>query len=111
MKTLQKITLLFALITLFASCQSNTDSKQLLSNSETREEMIGNIANDSSMSKEMMSAMMTSHTGMAMMEASKNDTTMMSGMCKAMMGNKEMMDMMEKMKGEKKDMKMEGMKH
>jgi len=144
MKSLQKLSLLIALITFFASCQSGTDVNQTLSKTETRMEMMNKIADDSTMAKEMMGAMMNSQNGkmmmhqhqammmgdnssmmkmmkdnpammhsmmMNMMEACKNDTTMMAGMCKAMMGNKEMMDMMEKMKGEKKDMKMEGMKH
>ena len=144
MKSLSKIALAIAVITSIASCQSGTDVSQALSKSETRMEMMNKIADDSTMAKEMMGAMMNSQNGkmmmqqhqsmmmgdnssmmkmmkdnpammhsmmMNMMEACKNDTTMMSGMCKAMMGNKEMMDMMEKMKGEKKDMKMEGMKH
>jgi hypothetical protein len=131
MQTLQKNTLLIALVMLFVSCQSGSDTKEVLSKPETRKEMMDKIANDSSMSKEMMGVMMASHTGMTMMqehqkmmmkenpgmmegmmanmmEACKNDTTMMSGMCKAMMGNKQMMDMMQKMKG--MDMgKMKGM--
>lgn len=144
MKSLQQLSLLIALITFFASCQSGTDVNQTLSKTEARMEMMNKIADDSTMAKEMMEAMMNSQNGkmimhqhqtmmmgdnssmmkmmkdnpammhsmmMNMMEACKNDTTMMAGMCKAMMGNKEMMDMMEKMKSEKKDMKMEGMKH
>ena len=35
MKTLQKVTLAIALITLFASCRSGTDIKQVLSKSDT----------------------------------------------------------------------------
>ena len=101
-------------------------------------EMMNKIADDSSMSKEMMGAMMNSKNGkmmmmpmmenheammkmmkdnpgmmdnmmMNMMEACKTDTTMMAGMCKKMMANPQMMDMMQKMKGEKKDMKTEEM--
>ena len=134
MKSLQKLTLLIALITFFASCQSGTDVNQTLSKTETRMEMMNKIADDSTMSKEMMAAMMNSknekmmmmpmmenhkammemmkdnpgmmHTMMMnMMEASKSDTSMMSGMCKKMMENPQMMDMMQKMKGEKMDMK------
>ncbi len=134
MKSLQKIILLVALITFFASCQSGTDVNQTLSKTETRMEMMNKIADDSSMSKEMMVTMMNSKNGkmmmmpmmenheammkmmkdnpgmmdnmmMNMMEACKNDTAMMSGMCKKMMANPQMMDMMQKMKGEKMDMK------
>ena len=134
MKSLQKLTLLIALITFFASCQSGTDVNQTLSKTETRMEMMNKIADDSTMSKEMMAAMMNSknekmmmmpmmenhkammemmkdnpgmmHTMMMnMMEACKSDTSMMSGMCKKMMENPQMMDMMKKMKGEKMDMK------
>ena len=134
MKSLQKLSLLVALITFFASCQSGTDVNQTLSKTETRMEMMNKIADDSSMSKEMMAAMMNSKNGKMMMmpmmenheammkmmkdnpgmmhtmmenmmEACKTDTTMMSGMCKKMMENPQMMDMMQKMKGEKMDMK------
>lgn len=137
MKIFQKMSVLITLITLFAACQSSSDTKEVLSKTETRMEIMNNIANDSTMSKEMMVTMMNSNNGKMMMmenhammmqmmkgntgmmhtmmnnmmEACKNDTAMMSGMCKAMMGSKEMMEMMNKMKGEKADMKMEGMKH
>lgn len=124
MKMFQKITVLITLITLFASCQSSSDTKEILSNPESRKEMMGKIANDSTMSKEMMAAMMSSNNGMAMMQdhqkmmkmmkdnpammqgmmtdmmdMCKNDSTMMAGMCKTMMANPQMMDMMQKMKG------------
>lgn len=143
MKRVQKMILSMALIMLFASCQSNADT-DALSTPEMRKEVMGKIADDSTMMKEMMTMAMNSSNGMMMMqdhqkmmignhssmmkmmqdnpgmmqgmmtdmmEACKNDTVMMTGMCKAMMGNKEMMDMMQKMKGEKMDMKMNGMKH
>ena len=138
MKTFQKLSLLIALITFFASCQSGTDVNQTLSKSETRMEMMNKIADDSTMSKEMMGAMMNSKNGkmmmmpmmenheammkmmkdnpgmmdnmmMNMMEACKTDTAMMSGMCKKMMENPQMMDMMQKMKGEKMNMKTDEM--
>ena len=131
MKSLQKLTMLIALITFFASCQSGTDVNQTLSKTETRMEIMNKIADDSTMSKEMMTTMMNSKNGkmmmmenheammkmmkdnpgmmdnmmMNMMEACKSDTAMMSGMCKKMMENPQMMDMMQKMKGEKMDMK------
>ena len=123
MKSLQKLSLLIALITFFASCQSGTDVNQTLSKPDTRKEIMNKISDDSTMSNEMMVAMMNSNNGKIimgnkqmmmkmmkddpvgmqsmmtdMMEACKNDTTMMSGMCKTMMGNKQMMDMMQKMK-------------
>lgn len=130
MKALQKVTLAIGLITLFASCQSNSDPKQVLSNKETRKEIIATITNSSEMMKEMMEAMMNSKNGKMMMmenhgtmmkmmkdnpgmmesmmtdmmEACKNDTAMISGMCKAMMGNKQMMDMIQKMKRNNMDM-------
>ena len=138
LKSLQKLSLLVALIIFFASCQSGTDVNQTLSKTDTRMEMMNKIADDSSMSKEMMAAMMKSKNGKMMMmpmmenheammkmmkdnpgmmhtmmenmmEACKTDTAMMSGMCKKMMENPQMMDMMQKMKGEKKDMKTEEM--
>jgi len=106
MKTLQKITLLVALITFLASCQSGADSKQVLSNKDTRMEMMGKIADDSSMSKEMMSAMMNSNNGMAMMQ--DNQKMMMQNhesMMKMMKDNPAMMqsmmsDMMETANGD-----------
>ena len=140
MKTLQKITLVIGLIALFASCQTKTDVKQVLSNLETRKGIMDTIANHSDMSKEMMVILMNSKNGMMlmmenhgtmmkmmqdnpemmkkmmsdMMEKCKSDTAMMSTMSKTMMGSKEMMDMMEKMKSEKMDIKgkksMKGMK-
>ena len=86
MKKFQKIALAIALVMVFASCQSSTDTKQILSKSETRKDMMDKIANDSSMSKEMMGAMMASQTGTAMMHDHQ----------KMMMGNHEtMMKMMK----------------
>ena len=86
MQTLQKVTLMIVLVTLIGSCQSGTDAKQILSKSETRKEIMDKIANDSSMSKEMMGAMMASQTGTAMMHDHQ----------KMMMGNHEtMMQMMK----------------
>ena len=72
MKSLQKLSLLVALITFFASCQSGTDVNQTLSKTETRMEMMNKIADDSTMSKEMMTAMMNGKNGkMMMMENGK----------------------------------------
>lgn len=138
MKILQKITLITAFAGLFASCQSGTDVNMMLSKPETRKVAMDTIANDSSMSAEMMTALMNSKNGKmtmmgnhkAMMEMMKGDpemmksmmsnmmktvegdTTMMNAMSKAMMENKSMMDRMGKMKAGNKDMgTMKGMDH
>ncbi len=131
-KTMQKSVLLIGLITMFVSCQSGTDVKQILSNADTRKQIISTIVLDSSMHQEMMTAMMHEKKGMMgdhasmmkmmkndpgmmdkMMEMCKQDTTMMDGMCKAMMANPKMMDMMKKMKDGNMNMdkmKMDNMK-
>ena len=83
MKSLQKLTILIALITFFASCQSDTDVNQTLSKTETRMEMMNKIADDSAMSKEMMTAMMNSKNSKMMM--------MEDGKMPMMMGNHEAM--------------------
>ena len=94
--------MLIALITLFASCQSGTDVNKTLSKPDTRKEMMGKIADDSTMSKEMMAAMMNSQNGMAMMQyhqkmMMQNHESMMKmmkdnpGMIQGMMSD--MMDM------------------
>ena len=132
---MKKVLFAIVLFTLFASCQTTSNPNKVLSNKETRKEIMDTIANNSEMSKEMMEAMMTNknckmmmmgnhetmmkmikdNPGMMqsmmsdMMETCKNDSGMMSSMCKSMMGNQQMMDMMQKMKGENKDKKMEGM--
>jgi len=109
MKTLQKITLLFVLLALFASCQSNTDVKQILSNQDTRKSVIDSIANDSTMSKEMMASMMNSNNGKMMMQGNEKMSLMMmenhTSMMKMMKDNPGMMqgmmaDMMETCKGD-----------
>jgi hypothetical protein len=124
---MQKSVLLIALITLFASCQTGKDAKQILSNADTRKEIMNTIAQDSSMHQEMMTAMMSGKSGVMgdhasmmkmmkddpkmmrdmmdeMMEMCKQDTAMMEGMCKTMMTNPKMMDMMKKMKEGNMDM-------
>ncbi len=135
MKTLLKTTILMVAVTFFASCQSGSDVKQILSNQDTRKAVIDSIANDSSMSKEMMGAMMNSNNGKMMMmenhaammkmmkdnpgmmkgmmadmmETCKGDSSMMSDMCKTMMGDPKMMEMMNKMKGMNKMKRMDKM--
>lgn len=98
-----------ALISLFASCQSTSDPKQLLSNKETRKEIIGIIANDSEMAKEMMEAMMNNTNGKMMMQGNQKMSMMMmedhAMMMKMMKENPTMMhsmmaDMMEACKGD-----------
>lgn len=122
MKTLQKITLFIALVALFASCQSNTDVSKILSNQETKKAIMDNIANDSTLSKEMMEAMMNNENSKMMMmenhgsmmkmmkenpemmksmmnglmETCKGDSAMMSSMCKSLMENPEIMEMLHK---------------
>lgn len=138
MKTLLKITMFIALITLFASCQSGSDVKRIFSNPDTKSAVMDSIANDSDLSKEMLGLMLNGKNsdvmmgeihetmmkkmkenpdmmhGMmtGMMETCKGDSAMMSSMCMSMMGNNEMMDMMhEKMSQEMDKNKMEGMDH
>jgi len=97
MKTLQKITLLIALITLFASCQSGTDVNQTLSKPDTRKEIMDKIAGDSTMSNEMMGAMMKNNNGKMMMGDGKMPMMMMENhdaMMKMMKDNPGMMDNM-----------------
>ena len=96
MKTLQKITLLIALITLFASCQSGTDVNQTLSKPDTRKEIMDKIAGDSTMSKEMMTAMMNSNNGKMMMGDGKMPMMMENheAMMKMMKDNPAMMQNM-----------------
>jgi hypothetical protein len=137
MKQVQKLLFAIGLTVLFGSCQTGTDAKKILSNTDTRKDIMNTIANDSSMHEEMMAAMMNGKNGMMMgdhasmmkmmkdnpgmmtgmmndmMEMCKNDTAMMGGMCKTMMANPQMMDMMKKMKGGNMDMnnmKMDNMK-
>ena len=82
MKTLQKFTGLIALIALFASCQS---PKQILSKSDSRMEIMNDIANDHEMSKEMMEAIMTGDHGKMLMHERMNAMMEDKGMMKKMM--------------------------
>lgn len=68
MKKIQIITLVITLITLFSSCQSSTDIKQVLAKQETRREIMDTIANNSNMSKEMIETMMNSKNGKIMIQ-------------------------------------------
>lgn len=68
MKKIKIITLVITLITLFSSCQTSTDTKQVLAKQETRREIMDTIANNSNMSKEMIETMMNSKNGKMMMQ-------------------------------------------
>lgn len=129
MKNVQKIVMVIVLITgtMLASGQSNTDIKQILSKPETRKTIMDAIANDSIMSKEMMTTMMNSpnhqmmmkdrgsmmkdNPGMKhcmmyqMMDSCKGDTTMMSPKRKAMMEKQQGNEMMQKRMKETEDTK------
>lgn len=127
MKTLQTIMLAIASISLFAACESSSSQTQALSNEGSRRTIMNTIANDSTMSKEMISTMMKSKNGgrymqpymmedpntmtsmlkrnpmmmqnmmSAIMETAKGDTSRMSGIIKTMSGNPQMMRMMQNM--------------
>ena len=106
MKSLKNIALAFALITLFSSCQSGTDVKQILSNQDTRKDIMNSIAADHSMSVEMMAAMMNGEHGKMIMHDKSmmmmKDHSMMQNMMKNDPGMmKDMMnDMMESCKND-----------
>ncbi len=109
MKTLQKIVLMIALVSLFLSCQSTSDPKQVLSNKETRKQIIDTIANNSEMMKEMTESMMNSKNGKMMIQGNEKMNMMMMEnhdmMMKMMKNNPEMMqkmmaDMMETSKND-----------
>lgn len=98
MKTLQKIVLMIALVSLLSSCQSTPDTKQVLSNKETRKQIIDTIANNSDMMKEMTEAMMNSKNGKMMLQGNEKMNMMMMEnrdmMMKMMKNNPEMMNKM-----------------
>jgi hypothetical protein len=109
MKTLQTFILAIALITLFSSCQSSSDPKQILSNKDTRKVIMDTIANNSEMMKEMTEAMMNNKNGKMIMQGNEKMTMMMmenrGTMMKIMKNNPAMMqsmlsDMMETAKGD-----------
>lgn len=106
MKSLQKLSLSIAFITIIASCQSGTEADQILSKTDTRMGMMNKIAEDTTMAKEMMEAMMNSQNGKMMMQ--QHQTMMMgdnSSMMKMMKDNPAMMQgmMMNMMEACKKD--------
>jgi hypothetical protein len=58
MKTLKKVSMLIALIALFASCKPNTDPKQILADKEAKKGIIAEIANNTETVNEMMEVFM-----------------------------------------------------
>lgn len=97
MRLLQKFALAIVLITLLASCQSNSEIKEVLSNPDTRKEIMDSIAHNSDMSKEMMTAMMNSKNNKMMMEGDGKMSMMMANhdsMMKMMKDNPAMMHKM-----------------
>src|ERR1035437_4108091 len=71
MKTLQKITMLIALVALFASCHSNINVNKILSNQDTKKAIMDTIANNSNLSKEMMETMMNSENSKMTMQGNE----------------------------------------
>lgn len=98
MKTLLKVVLVLVIIALFTSCQSSKDAKQILSNTDTKKGIMECIANDNTMSKEMMETMMNSENCKMMMKENEKMTMMMmedNGTMKKMMQDHP--DMMQSM--------------
>jgi len=112
MKTLQKVVLTIALMTLIYSCQSNSNLKKELSSKETRKGIIDTIANNNEMSMEMMDAMMNSKNGKMMMQENEKMMRMMTenkdAMGKMMKNNPDMMKnmMLNMMESSKEDTSM-----
>jgi hypothetical protein len=98
MKTLQKISLLFALVTMLASCQTGADVNKILSDQDTKMKIMNTIANDSMLSTEMIEAMINNENGNRMMMHNGNRNTMMmqnqEAMLKMMQNNPAMMQSM-----------------
>jgi hypothetical protein len=93
MKTVQKIVVSIGLIGLLYSCQS---TNQVLSKSDKRMEIMNEIASNESMSKEMMTMLMNSKSGMMMMQEKEKE--MMKGShAKMMTMMKENPEMMKSM--------------
>jgi len=95
MRTLQIIILSIIFTTLFSSCQYTPDTKQDLSNKETRKGIMDTIVNNSDMLKEMMVTMMNSNNGKKIMLGNEKMTMLVlennSMMMKIIKNNSEMM--------------------
>lgn len=123
MKAFKKIALVITGITMFFSCQSKPDVDKILSNNETRKELIDSIAANSKMSGEMMEALMNRRDGKLMQDyhqnmmkmmkenpemmksmiaITKSDSSMVCPMCGNMMRNDHMTDTMKIMHDERK---------
>lgn len=109
MRNFMKMVFLVGFVALFSSCLPGSDTKQILSKQETRKAIMDSIANDSSMSHEMMTAMMNSNNGKMMMQGNEKMNMMMmenhTSMMRMMKNNPVMMqsmmtDMMETCKGD-----------
>ena len=105
MKSLQTVITMIAVLALLASCQ---DAKQDLSNLDSRKEIMTAIANDRTMSNEMMTALMNGPNRKMIMQENQNLKMMMTDedmMTDLMNNNPEMMrhmlsNMMEYAKGD-----------
>lgn len=71
MKKIPKLACTIALISMFASCQTNPDAEELLSNPETRQAVMTTITNSNEMMKEMADAILNNNN--AKMGMQKND--------------------------------------
>ena len=71
MKKIHKFVWTIALISMFASCQTNPDAEELLSNPETRQAVMTTITNSNEMMKEMADAILNNNN--AKMGMQKND--------------------------------------
>ena len=105
MKIIHTIAGAAVLLIVLVSCQSTSGQKQDFSNKETRQEMMNTIAGDSTMSKEMIGAMMNSKNGMMMVQEHSMMTGDYSSMMHTLKGNPGMMQnmmsaMMETAKGD-----------
>jgi hypothetical protein len=107
MKTVALILSIIGLTTL-SSCNQNTDTKSLLENTETRNEIISTIASNHNYMMEFMGAMQENDHAMQMMQGDHN---MMGSMLKGngmQMMMKDSMMMGNMMQGMMKDGKMMG---
>lgn len=94
MKNFKMITIMAFAITMLASCDS---AKQDLTNPECRNEIMTSIANDQTMSNEMMTAMMGGPNGRMIMQENQHMKMMMMDknmMADMMKNNPEMMQRM-----------------
>lgn len=112
MKTVTLFFLIIAFVAL-SSCNQNTDTKSLLENTETRNEIISNIAGNHNYMMEFMGAIQENDHAIQMMQGDKNmmdkmmqgdatqmmmkDSTMMRNMMQSMMKDGKVMGNMMQM--------------